>query len=419
MTVPRMRVAIIGAGIGGLTLGLLLRQRGVDAQIYDQADELREVGAAVALAANGTRVLRRVGLGEQLAEFSVEPTEVIYRHWQSGRRIVAFPMREQYNKRYGAEFFAIHRVHLQHILATAWGAAGLKLNSRLVRLEQRPDDVVRMHFAGGQSAEADLVIGADGVHSVVRNWLSGGAHAVAYSGTSGFRGIVAIDALPSLPDPMSFQLWFGPGAHFLSYPITGGLLNFLAVVPGPDPWQHPSWRVDEPAETAAGIFQDWHRPVVDMIEAVEQSPRWGLFSLPPLQRWHRGNVVLLGDAAHAMLPHEGQGANQAIEDAAVLAEFVAGAKRAELSDALRRYEILRRPRTRFIQRSSWINSDVFHLADGPEVVRRDARLSDLSAHLDWIHGYDIGRVLTPEADLPYASPLHRGAGFSRRDAVPS
>ncbi|HEX4395674.1 MAG TPA: FAD-dependent monooxygenase [Mycobacterium sp.] len=417
MTIPRTRIAIIGAGIGGLTLGLLLRQRGLVAAIYDQADELGEVGAAVALAANGTRVLRRLGLGEQLATYSVEPTKVLYRHWSTGHTIVEHEMGARYNERYGAEFFGIHRIHLQQVLATAWGDANLHLNSRLLELRERPDGSTRLLFANGNSVDAELVIGADGVHSVVRKWVLGDSCEAMYSETSGFRGLVPVDALPAMSDPMAFQLWLGPGGHFLHYPISGDTLNFLAVAPGPVPWSNPTWRADEAAGTALEVFKAWHPAVREMIAAVEQSPRWALFSLPPLQRWSRGNVVLLGDAAHAMLPHEGQGANQAIEDAAALSAFVAATDRSGVAQALGRYERLRRPRTRFIQHSSWVNSDVFHIPDGVQADQRNTRLQSLPSHLDWIHGYDVGRVISPDAVLPYSSPLHSNADFSRRDAV--
>jgi salicylate hydroxylase len=396
MTVAKARVAIVGAGIGGLTLGLLLRRHGVEAEIYEQAPELREVGAAVALAANGTRVLRHLGLGDELIEVSVEPTEVVYRHWATAERAVAFPMRSVYNDQYGAEFLGLHRMSLQSVLLNSWGSGGLHLNARLERLEELADGI-RLHFADGRSAEADVVVGADGVHSVVREWVTGGGPPPTYSGTSGFRGLVPIADLPSMPDPLAIQFWLGPGAHILHYPISGGLINFLAVVPGPTTWPHSAWMLEEPPGTALAKFQGWDRAVLEMIAAVEQSPCWGLFSLPPLQSWSRGRAVLLGDAAHAMLPHQGQGANMTVEDAFALAELLAGPGHSELPVALRRYEVLRRARTRQLQRSSWVNSDILHLPDGAESDLRNKNLLDLPEQLEWIHGYDIAHAVGLEA----------------------
>jgi salicylate hydroxylase len=398
------RIAIVGAGIGGLTLGLLLRERGVDAHIYEQAPELREVGAAVALAANGTRVLRRLGLGELLAESSVEPTEVVYRHGETGDRIASFPMRSAYTARYGAEFFGIHRMHLQRILAEAWGHERLHLGSRVVDLEE-DEDGVRLHLAGGGSAAADVVVGADGVRSVVRGWVTGGGPAPVYSGASGFRGLVPAERVRGLVDPLAIQLWLGPGGYVIHYPISGDMINFVVARPGPAPWPHPTWMTEEPPGTALAALETWHLAVRTLVGSVGQSPRWALFAMPPLQRWWRGHAVLLGDAAHAMLPHQGQGANQAVEDAAVLAAVLADADRAGIAAALRRYEVLRRPRTRQVQRSSWVNADMLRLHGGLD----DRMLADLPERLDWIHGYDVADVLTPGAAHRTSMPGTTGA----------
>jgi salicylate hydroxylase len=418
MSASKPRIAIVGAGIGGLTLGLLLRKHGVHARIYEQATELREVGAAVALAANGTKVLRELGLGHQLKEFSVEPTDVVYRHGESGKLIVSFPMGAAYTERYGAEFFGIHRMNLQRILGDSWGDDGLYLNSRVQHLEE-DEDGIHLHFASGGSATADVVIGADGVHSVVRNWVTGGGPPPTYSDTSGFRGIVPISALSKMPDPMTIQFWLGAGAHVLHYPISSDLINFLAVVPGPIPWQSSTWMTEEPPGTLLKAFQDWHPAVREMVDAVEQSPRWALFSLPPLQSWSRGHTVLLGDAAHAMLPHQGQGANQTIEDAAVLATLLAASGQATLSNALNRYEVSRRARTRQVQRASWVNSEILHHPDGPDAESRDQKLSTLPEYLEWIHGYEVSDLVTGGVPQPIPPPTGRGTSLSKGSAVVS
>jgi salicylate hydroxylase len=385
----QLRIAIVGAGIGGLTLGLLLRQYGLDARIYEQAPQLREVGAAVALAANGTRVLRRLGLDAELGEFSVQPTDVVYRHGETGKLIAEFAMGPDYTKRYGAEFLGIHRMNLQRILADSWGSSGLYLNSRVQGVEE-DEDGVRLLFYERESVTADVVIGADGIRSDVRDWVTFGESAPMYSGASGFRGLADVSGLREMPDPMTIQFWLGPGAYVISYPISSTTINFLAVLPGPAPWPYPTWMTEEAPGTTVAAFADWHPTVREMIASVEQSPRWALFSLPPLQHWSRGHAVLLGDAAHAMLPHQGQGANQAIEDAAVLAQLLAGiTDRSELGAALRRYEVLRRPRTRQLQRSSWVNSEILRLPDGPAAEERDHKLGTLPDRLDWIHGYDV------------------------------
>jgi salicylate hydroxylase len=180
----------------------------------------------------------------------------------------------------------------------------------------------------------------------------------------------------------------GPGAHLLHYAIAGGsLINFLAVVEGPGPWTAPAWMEDAKPGAHLEAFAGWHPAVTEMIGAVPQSTRWGLFALPPLRHWSRGPVVLLGDAAHAMLPHQGQGANQAIEDAVVLDTELEGTD--DVIAALRRYEDRRKVRTRQVQFASWAISAALHLPDGPDAQRRDADMARLPERLSWIHGYDV------------------------------
>jgi salicylate hydroxylase len=226
------------------------------------------------------------------------------------------------------------------------------------------------------------------VHSAVRSWVAGASVEPLYSGTSGFRGLVPAERLPSLPDPGALMFWVGPGAHLLHYPIEHGrLINFLAVVEGPARWTAPAWMEAAAPGAHLEAFAGWHPAVTEMLTAVPQSPRWGLFTLPPLRRWSRGPVVLLGDAAHAMLPHQGQGANQAIEDAAVLAAELEGAT--DIPAALRRYADRRRARTRQVQAASWAASAALHLPDGPAARSRDTYLAQLPEHLAWIHGHDV------------------------------
>ena len=318
MSSPAIRIVIVGAGVGGLTLALLLRRQGITVEVLEQASELREVGAGIALASNATRVLQRLGLGDDLARLSTEPTALIHRDGRDGHLISVHPMDGWYRRAFGAPFFGLHLVALQQLLADAWGPVHLHLDCRVEALTERGESI-RVRCATGETFDADLAVGADGVHSQVRRWVTAGAEPV-YSRTSGFRGLVPVGQLPGLPDPGALQFWIGPGAHLLHYPIAdGSLINFLAVIDGPEQWPTPAWMQEAPPGSHLAAFADWHPAVTDMLTAVPQSPRWGLFALRPLRRWSRGPVVLLGDAAHAMLPHQGQGANQAIEDAAILA----------------------------------------------------------------------------------------------------
>ena len=395
------RIAIVGAGIGGLTLWLALRQRGVSADIYEQTRELAEIGAAVALSANGTRELERLGVLDPIVAASTEPTELVYRDGRTGGRIAAHPVRLEgsYRARFGAPFCGIHRADVQRALGASVDPERLRLGRRLVDLAEHGDRVA-LSFADGGTVEADAVIAADGVRSVVRRFVAGD-DGLLYSRTSGFRGIVPIGKLPSLPDPQAIQFWMGPSAHLLHYAIgaDGGHVNFLAVVEGPHDWTHPEkgLAASNDAEALA-LFQGWHPGVTEMVAAVRHELRWGLFLARPLRRWRRGRVVLLGDAAHAMLPHQGQGANVTIEDAVTLAELIVGDPR-DLDGAFAAYETLRRPRTRAIQRASWTGNRALHLPDGPEVARRDALIARFPEKFGWIHGFDALKTARQVAEL--------------------
>ena len=208
MSPAELRVVIVGAGVGGLTLALLLRRRGITAEVVEQAPELREAGAAIALAANATRVLEHLGLGDDLAAASTEPTAVIHRDGRDGHPVTAHPMGGWYRAAFGAPFYGLHRAGLQQLLAGAWGPGHLHLGCRVDTLEER-GQAVRVRCASGAVFDADVVVGADGVHSRVRSWVTGGDLEPVYSHTSGFRGLVPAVRLPSLPDPGALQFWDG------------------------------------------------------------------------------------------------------------------------------------------------------------------------------------------------------------------
>ncbi|MEH3143794.1 MAG: FAD-dependent monooxygenase [Methylobacterium frigidaeris] len=391
----RPRIAVVGGGIGGLTLALALRRHGLSAAVYEQAAELAEIGAAVALSANATRELERLGLGPALAAVSTEPTELIYRDGRSGARVAAFPVRAggAYRERFGAPYYGVHRADLQRVLSGALAGDGLHLGHRLSALDQR-GDVMALTFENGVEAEADLVVGGDGVRSVVRRWVTGGEK-VRYSGTSAFRGVVPMELLPGLPDPEAIQFWMGPDAHLLHYAIgeRADSVNFFAVVEGPAAWTSDRWLAGlAPGEHRAG-FAGWHPAVIEMIDALPQTQRWGLFVTDPLRCWHRGRAVLMGDSAHAMLPHHGQGANTTIEDAVTLAELLARGG-GDLDGMMARYQGLRQARTRTIQRSAWATNRLLHLPDAVDaatrgaLAARDARVARFPEDFGWIHAFD-------------------------------
>ena len=383
------RIAVIGAGIGGLTLAIALRQYGIRVDIYEQTTELREVGAAVALSANGTRFFDQCGLSAQLGAHWFEVSALIYRDGRTGRLIGKHDAGPAYRQRFGAPYVGIHRAELQAILSAAVGMNRIHLRKRLVDIDDNGAHAA-LRFDDGSTIEADLVVGADGARSVVRRWMIGYDDAL-YSGCSGFRGVVPMDALPSLPDPTALQFWMGPGGHLLHYPMGNDHINFLLVERQPTPWPQREWVMPATEGEQLRHFANWHPAIVEMITARPASDRWGLFHRPPLGRWTKGRVTLLGDAAHQLAPHHGQGANQSIEDAVVLADCLREAGSGPIADAIARYEMLRRGRTRKVQYASIRTADILHLPDGDDAERRNARLGTLEGalhHLAWIHEFD-------------------------------
>ncbi len=406
MAESRSRVAIIGAGMGGLSLGLALQERGIQADVFEQAPELTEIGAAIALSANSIREFARLGLADELAANSTVPTELIYRHWLDASRIAACPVREDnwYEKRFGAPYFGIHRADIQKTLSGAFRGEHLHLGCRLVNIVQERDSVV-LEFANGRVERADLVVGADGVRSTVRRFITGADDAV-YSGTSAFRGIVPVENLPSLPDPQAIQFWMGPDAHMLHYAIGGNgeHVNFFAVVETPKIWLHPGSVADVHEDLPVASFRGWHPAITEMIHAAASPISWALFTVRPLLRWHRDRVVILGDAAHGMLPHHGQGANTSIEDAFALAALIADTKSDDLESAFSRFQTLRRARTRKVQRSSRVTSSLLHLHDGPTAEARNRKVSRVPGDFAWIHEYDVQQELQNIGVTPATSP---------------
>jgi salicylate hydroxylase len=399
------RVAVVGGGIGGLVLGLALRERGIDFDIYEQADALREVGAAVALSANGTRELRRLGVGEEIEAVSVRPSALSIRRWDSGEVIADHPMGRDgaYEAAFDAPYYGVHRVALLEALIGHLGREHLHLGRRCVEIEEG-DSAVTMTFTDGSTATADVVVGADGVHSEVRRHVAGEARG-RYSGTVGYRGIVPVEDMPSLPDSTPLQFWAGPGRHLLHYAIDGGkAINFLAVVRVPE-WTADTWMERCPTSDAEDAFAGWHPGVTEMVGATDTAERWALFDLAPLDSWRTRRVALMGDSAHAMVPHQGQGANQTIEDAIVLADCLAGD--ADVPAALGRYEAARRDRTAAVQRLSRRTADLLHVPDGEDIAERDAQFADLYRDLAWIHGHDahatFGDATLHNAAAPNAS----------------
>jgi salicylate hydroxylase len=342
---PSPHIVIAGAGIGGLTAALALLKAGIDCDLYEQASELREIGAGFQLAPNGTRVLFALGLVSQIRRDGVETGDKVARLWNTGQTWSMFdPNVATPTERFGSPMYLMHRGDLHAILADAVRQEkpdAIHLNARCIGLDQ-DDRVVRLKLEDGREVVGDILIGADGLHSRIRQTLFGPA-TPKFTGIMAWRGMAAVERLPPhLRKPLSTQ-WLGPNGHVTCYPVRRGeLLNVVGEIERDD-WQSESWIERGSREECLNDFSGWHSDLMAILNAIDTFYKWGLFLREPLPQWSVNRVTLLGDACHAMLPFLGQGANMAIEDGMVLARCVK-AYRNDPVTALKSYEAARRDR---------------------------------------------------------------------------
>ncbi|HEY5211103.1 MAG TPA: FAD-dependent monooxygenase [Stellaceae bacterium] len=394
------RIAIIGGGIGGLAAGLALHRRGLDVMVYEQSPRLSEIGAGLGMAPNAIKACRSLGIEDAVVAAGCAPEFQIMRSWRSGRVISQQPLRDNSSK-FGAPHLTLHRADMLEILARALPEASVRLAARCVAVTPGAT-VATARFADGSEIEADIIVGADGIHSTVRTSLFG-TEAPRFTGCVCYRGLVPIGDLPPTINVKDNILWMGPHGHIVHYPVRGGeLLNIVAHIDS-DSWTEESWnRECEQAELTA-TYPRWHPALQELFRGTPRWYKWALYDREPLARWRRGRVTLLGDSAHAMLPYLGQGAAMAIEDGCVLASCLAGPPD-DLDAALERYEALRRPRTRRAVLGSRARATENHLASPWARLKRDARVAIRNRfaadktvfQAAWLYAYDVGH---PD-DLP-------------------
>src|SRR5690349_21595329 len=390
-----MRVLIAGGGIGGLTAALSCLRHGLDVDVYEQAAELKEVGAGVQLAANGTRVLYALGVGDELKALSCEAQGKEIRHWKTGETWKLFDLGPVSIERYGFPYFTVYRPDLLGVLVNAVRRLkpdAIRLGARCTGFNQDHGQVT-LELDGGK-AKGDVLIGADGVHSRIRQALFG-ADKPGFTGVIAWRGIVPMERLPAHMARRVGSNWVGPGGHIVHYPLRAGrLMNFVGALERAD-WRVESWSARGTREEITADFRGWHEDIQAFVAEIDTPYKWALMVRAPLERWTVGRVTLLGDAAHSMLPMLAQGAIMALEDGFILGRCLA---QFDVEEALQRYERARIERTRRTVEGSAANIHRFHnpvLADpeeGRKFIDREWASQRISDRYDWLFRYDATTV---------------------------
>jgi salicylate hydroxylase len=365
------RVAIIGGGIGGLTAARAMCRRDVEVAIYESAPELREIGAGVALGPNAMKVLRSLELEDDVRAIAGRWEWAVTRHGKTGRAI-SRTSRDQQAALFGSAGATAHRADLLDVLAHSLPGDIVTLGARCVGVES-DGRVAVAKFQDGSEVEADVVIGADGIHSAVRESLFG-PDAPRFTGKICYRSVVPVDAVPGERPPAENVQWLGPHGTIVLYPVRRDELINIVCHYDDENYRHESWVSRCERAEVLERYAGWHESLLRVFSAGEVWYKWALYDRDPIPEWTRGRVTVLGDSAHSMLPYLGQGACQAIEDGCVLAAALA----AEPDDpvaGLGRYERTRRPRASQVVLASRERGVSNHLASPLAAFRRDLSIA--------------------------------------------
>jgi salicylate hydroxylase len=382
----RPNIAIVGGGIGGLFAANALLAQRFQVSVYEQAPALGEVGAGVFLTPNSVRQLGRVGLGPAVEKWGarVGPGSRYFRYDGSPIAPVQVTDSSGWNATFG-----MHRADLVELLAAGLPDDVVHTGHRCTSFEQR-DDTARVSFSNGAVAEADVIVAADGIHSELRPYVFPPSNPV-FSGSVAYRGVLPLERIPDWPTD-SWLMWLGKGKHFLAFPVRAGqLINYVGFVPA-DQRMKESWSSPGDPDVLRREFAGWDQRIESLLQKVQMTFRWALYDREPLPTWTRGRLTLLGDAAHPMLPHLGQGANQSIEDGMALATILARADCSTVPAALAAYERLRRERVAQVQRGARENGMRYDSAYADLGVR-DAEIAAHAAFRKTLYDHDV----VPEA----------------------
>ena len=370
----KLSIAVIGAGMGGLTTAAALQRAGIDVRVYEQAPQFMRLGAGIQIGCNAMKVLRGLGLEQTMRRQSFYPRSWNNKDYDSGDVRFDMMFGESAEERYGAPYLLGHRGDLHTALLSAADPESIHLDHRLIELDQRGDGTVRLAFANGAMADADGVIAADGVHSFVRQRLFGELP-VNFTGRIAYRTVYPAARLNGYTIGDCTK-WWGPDRHIVIYYVKPDRSEVYFVTSQPEPgFTVESWSATGDVTELRDAFAHFHPEVRKVLEACPAVHKWALVDRDPLDRWCDGNVTLLGDACHPMTPYMAQGAAMAIEDAAIVSRCLQGVDRDGIAGAFRLFEAVRKPRTSRVQSSSRTNTW------GKERIDPG-----------WVYGYDAWNV---------------------------
>ena len=398
----RMKVLVVGGAIGGITCMLALRQRGVDAQLFEQAAAFGQVGAGIQVSSNAARILLKLGLGPALKKVATYPEARDYRGWDTGERLYYTQLGQKAEAHFGSPYYAAHRAELLDVLLSELDEYGVRLGSRVEYVYQ-DDRGVSLTLADGTTAQGDILVGADGIHSTVRAQLLG-KESPRYTGNVAWRGLVPAERVAQLNLGSVVGVWMGPNRSIVQYYVSAGrTFNWIGISRSPQPARE-SWLAEGKIEDALSEYVGWHSTIRTIIAATPKVLRQALYDREPLPDWQVGRIVLLGDAAHPMLPFYAQGGAQSIEDAYVLAGCIAEGQDRPLA-ALARFVKMRLPRTAWMQGLARREEELYQSNDAATIKARNERMrvsrtpetATFPPEQEQLYGYDADTELRKSA----------------------
>jgi salicylate hydroxylase len=393
------RIAIVGGGLAGLAAARALTTFGIEAHVFEQAPALGEIGAAVNVSPQAVKALQAIGLGDKVAAIGYSSPGIYTRNMLTGE-FLEFNDRIKTAARHGAPYYTFHRADLLDVIASTLDPSAIHLGHRLTAIEERNDRIV-LAFDSGVEVEAEFVIAADGVRSVIRRALYG-ADNPTYTGQMVWRALLnADDVPPELIEPTGHVQWVGPGCHLIAYLIRRGKLLNVVTQQDTDQWVEEGWSTRGDPDEMRASFPNSEPRLDKLLRLVTACSKWGLFTRPLTQNWGRGRIQLIGDAAHAMLPNAGQGACQAFEDSYILGRWLDACP--DPVEAFANFRRVRIPRVHGVQRLSLSNARFKHMHDAAEQKEKiAARTGSVHGNSEWVWGFDPVNEWDKEPSVPTA-----------------